>query len=385
MFNIVILGLVSLLTDISSEMVYPILPLFLTGALGAGPAVIGLIEGVAESLASLLKVFSGYAGDRTQKKKQLAIAGYSFSSISKVILLSALSWWWVLAARIVDRFGKGVRTAPRDALIAEASRSGSRGKAFGLHRALDTLGAVVGVVLAYFLVSASPGKYQMIFLLSLIPAFLGVGMLFLVRQSGGSGSRSGRPSLKWSRLDTRLKKFLLVSFFFTLGNSSNQFLLLRAQNAGFDVRTVILLYLVYNVVYGIFSYPAGHLSDLVGRRRVLVAGYGFYALVYFGFGTVSGKGLFWLLFALYGIYTAMTEGVSKALIADISPGDVRGTVLGLYATVVGAGLLPASLLAGLLWNWFGPRAPFIFGGAMGLGAAVGTWMVLKARVNPSTI
>ncbi|MGI9863109.1 MFS transporter [Moorella naiadis] len=381
MFNVLITGLTSLLTDISTEMVYPLLPLYLTAALGASPGLVGIIEGLAESLASLLKVFSGAISDRLGRRKPLAIGGYGFSALGKVFLVLATSWGWVLAGRLADRFGKGVRTAPRDAIIAEAAVVGQRGAAFGLHRLMDTLGASLGVVLAYYFLTGYRGDYRAVFLYSLIPAVLGVAVLFLVREKGPAGIPTKKPSLNWRVLDPRLRAFLVVVFLFTLGNSSNQFLLLRARGLGFAPETVILLYLVYNLVYSLVSYPAGHLSDRIGRRTLLVLGYLAYGLVYLGFAVVKDPVAMWWLFAVYGIYIGFTEGVEKALVADIAPPEQKATLIGLHATMVGIGLLPASTLAGFLWDTFGAQAPFYFGGAAGMLASLGMWWVLRpARV-----
>lgn len=378
MWNIWILGLTSLLTDISTEMVYPLLPLFLTSRLGATPAIVGLIEGIAESLASLLKVFAGRISDKWGKRKPLAIGGYAFSTFGKVFLYFGNSWVWVLTARVLDRFGKGVRTAPRDALIAESANPVKKGRAFGLHRTLDTLGAVIGILIAYYLFTKEGLNYKTIFLASLIPAFLGVGALFAVKEESTSRARMAKDiSFNWRSLSPRLQGFLLVAFLFTLGNSSNQFLLLRAKDVGFTDRSVILLYLVFNLVYSFLSYPAGRLSDRIGRRALLVCGYIAYGLVYLGFARVTTMTGVWCLFALYGVYNAFTEGVEKALVADLAPADQKATLIGLHATLVGIGLLPASLFAGLLWNWFGPAAPFYFGGVSGLLAALGLFFILR--------
>jgi len=378
MFNVIITGITSFLTDISSEMIYPLLPLYLTIQLGASPAIVGLIEGIAESLASLLKVFSGYISDRVQKRKGLAMLGYASSTVGKFLLFLSTSWVWVLGGRVVDRFGKGVRTAPRDALIADSTAKERRGRAFGLHRALDTAGAVVGVGLAYYFLTTRQGDYKAVFLYSLIPAALGVAVLSLARETKAvKATASERPlSFNWSALPTRLKAFLAVVLLFTLGNSSNQFLLLRAKNLGFTPESVLLLYMAYNIIYALFSYPAGRLSDRIGRKSLLVAGYIFYGLVYFGFALVREASYLWLLFAAYGLYIALTEGVQKALMADLAPVELRATLIGLHATFVGIGLFPASFLAGILWDAFGAPAPFYFGGAMGLLAALGLWLFI---------
>lgn len=359
-------------------MVYPILPVFLVTTLGASPAILGLIEGISESLASLLKVFSGYFSDKIKRRKPFTILGYSCSTISKIFLFLAHSWGFVLIARVVDRFGKGVRTAPRDALIADSAKDGKRGAAFGLHRAMDTTGAAIGVALAYFIVTRFKDSLRNIFLLSLIPAFLGVLFLFFVKEKKHEPAvASQKIQFKWSALDKRLKLFLIFSFIFTLGNSSNQFLLLRAKNAGHALPQTILLYLTYNIVYGLFAYPASRLSDRIGRKKLIVLGYLFYGLVYLGFAVNNSMNLFWFLFGAYGLYIGFTEGVEKALITDIAPKDLRATAIGLHATLLGIGLFPASLFAGLLWKFLGPAAPFYFGGFMGIFASVGFWFVLR--------
>ena len=380
-FNVWITGLTSFFTDISSEMVYPLLPLYLTLHLGAGTEIVGLVEGVAESLASLLKVFSGYISDKVGKRKPLAVMGYASSALGKFFLYISTSWWWVLLGRVVDRFGKGVRTAPRDAIIADSTDSSKRGQAFGLHRTLDTLGAVIGTILAYyffFRYQKEPGVYNLVFLWALLPAFLGVVILLFVRETG-KGKREGRilQISRWRDLSPRLKGFLLVVFLFTLGNSSNQFLILRAKDIGFTAAQAILLYLTFNVIYSLSSYPAGKISDKIGRRTLLVLGYLAYGLVYLGFAFFSTSYLIWSLFGLYGIYMGFTEGVEKALVADLSPVDLRATVIGLHATLVGLGLFPASFIAGLLWRFFGAQAPFLFGGFLGLLASLGMFIVLR--------
>lgn len=382
MINIILLGITSLLTDISSEMVYPLLPVFLVSTLGASPAVLGLIEGVAESLASILKVFSGYFSDKLKSRKPFTIFGYSCSTVGKFFLYIAGSWTFVLAGRMIDRFGKGIRTAPRDALIADSAQGKKRGAAFGLHRAMDTGGAIIGVAAAYLILTRCHGSIRNIFLLSLVPAFLGVLFLFPVKEAAVTSSArapgAARPlEFKWGKLDKRLKLFLVFTFVFTLGNSSNQFLLLRAKDLGADLPLVLLLYFVYNLVYGLVSYPAARLSDTIGRKKLLVLGYLFYGLVYLGFAVNRTVPALWFLFATYGLYIGFTEGVEKALIVDISPAELRATTIGLHATLVGIGLLPASVLAGILWKVFGASAPFYVGGILGIAAGVGLWFILQ--------
>jgi MFS family permease len=380
MFNVIITGITSFLTDMASEMVYPLIPLYLS-ALGAPPAVLGVIEGFAESTASILKVFSGRVSDKLRRRKPLAIIGYSGSMLGRLLLYMSNAWGLVFAGRMVDRIGKGIRVAPRDALIADCTPEGKRGTAFGLHRAMDTLGAAAGVAVAIWLVSTlgrdlARSDYQRIFLLSLIPAALGVAALFLVREPSRAHAVRKLPKLSFRGLPLKLKWFLLVVTLFALGNSSNQFLVLRSRSLGMSVLAVLAAYLLYNVVYGVLSYPLGRLSDRIGRKHLLVTGYAFYGLVYVGFAVTRRPEFVWPLFALYGVFSALNEGLEKALVADIAPQEHRATFIGLHSTLTGVGLLPASLLAGALWSFVGPSAPFWFGGALGLSAAIGLALVL---------
>jgi MFS family permease len=380
MLNVIILGITSFLTDISTEMVYPIIPLYLT-ALGATPLIVGLIEGVAESAASLLKVFSGYWSDKLRRRKPLAIIGYASSTLGKVVLYAADAWGWVFAGRLIDRFGKGVRTAPRDALIADSTPPDRRGAAFGLHRALDTLGAATGVVIAYLALrhihsATDLPTFRRLFLVSLIPAGLGIAALSLTRDVLlRRAAERKRLLLQWRLLPRRFKLFLVVILLFALGNSSNMFLILRAARVGFSPQGVLLLYLLYNVVYGLFCFPAGKLSDRIGRKRVLIAGYVLYGLVYLGFALARAPVWLWVLFGTYGLFSAFNEGIEKALVSDIAPAELRGSLTGLHSTLTGIGLLPASLIAGALMTWSN-TAPFYFGGILGLLAAAGLLVVL---------
>jgi MFS family permease len=380
MSNIIILGLTSLLTDISTEMVYPLLPFFLTATLGAGPATLGLIEGIAESLASFLKVVSGRLSDKARKRKPFALLGYASSTIGKSLLYLASSWWTVLGGRTIDRFGKGIRTAPRDALIAESIGEKDRGFAFGLHRAMDTAGAATGVLLAYLFLRYLHEGYAAIILWSLLPAALGVILLFFVRDPlHVPGSEAALPKFQWATLPRKLRAFLLIVLVFSLGNSSNTFLLLRANTLGFSAADVLLLYLVYNLSYALLSLPAGRLSDRIGRKTLLVGGYIVYGCVYLAFGMLAAPGdswILWGLFIAYGAYSAMTEGIERALVTDLAPGALRGSALGLHATLVGIGLFPASLIAGQLWELAGPPAPFVLGGILSLAAAFALLMAL---------
>jgi MFS family permease len=378
--NVILSGFTSFFTDVSSEMIYPLLQAFVRFILAGrrallGPAL-GVIEGVAESSASLLRVFAGYYSDRIHRRKLPAIGGYGTSLLAKaLLLLGSLGWYFVLLSRFLDRVGKGVRTAPRDALISESTPREFRGKAFGFQRGMDFAGATIGALAAFFLVrrflDPATGNLQnmqafyTIFLASLIPAAAGVIFLLFLREKGREGGERGLPpNLDIRGYSRNLKLFFLAQGIFTLGNSSNQFLLLRSMDLGFALSTVILMYLAFNLATTLLSTVFGSLSDRIGRRRVLMAGYGLYAAVYLAFGFIrSSSGyLLWGFWPLYGVYYAMTEGIEKAFVADIAPPGSRGTALGFFHTIVGLGLLPASILAGLLFSLM-PAAPFIVGGA----------------------
>lgn len=377
MKNIIFLGLVSFFSDISSELVYPLIPLYLTSVFGATPALVGVVEGIAESLASLLKVFSGYITDKYKHKKQVAFIGYAAGLVYKAALFIASSWAGILAARVIDRIGKGIRTAPRDVLVSESAEKDKLGRAFGIHKALDMAGSAVGILAAYFLLKHSFGtsvsnEYRKIFIISVIPAVLGLFILTFVKEKKMHEDRKKKEPF-WRRikdLDFNLRLYLVVSFVFTLGNSSNAFLLLKAKDIGFNDTNVVLLYLAYNLTAALLSVPFGRLSDKIGRKKVLVAGYLTFTAVYMGFAFVKDAFSLIAIFVLYGFFTAMTAGVERALISEIAPPDLKGTMLGMQSTLVGFALLPASIIAGLLWNAFGPVATFAFGAFMSLCASV---------------
>ncbi len=381
--NIVIIGLVSFFIDMSTEMVYPIVPLFLTASLGATPALVGVIEGIAESIASLLKVFSGYIGDVRGGKKKLVFAGYSASVIYKLLLLLSASWIGVLFARIIDRTGKGIRTAPRDALVAESCDTGNLGGSYGLHKMLDMAGSAAGAALAFVFV-ATGFQYSSAFIYSIIPAIIGIVIIFFIRENKTCRPAGSRLSFKGLKLGGRLKAYLAVIFLFCLGNSSNAFLLLKAREGGFTAAQVILLYLIYLLSSSALSIPFGRLSDRFGRARALVPGYAVYGLVYLGFALFSDKTSLIVLFAAYGIYTALITGAERAYIAESAPADFKGTVLGLYGMLQGIGLLLSSIIAGMLWDNINSGAPFWFGGVIGIISALAILMILGAQKKKKT-
>ena len=372
------LGVVSLLTDASTEMVYPLLPLFLTRTLGASVAFVGVVEGVAETTASLLKLVSGWLSDRLRQRKALVVWGYALSSLTRPLMALALLPSHVLGIRFLDRIGKGIRTSPRDALIADSTPMAARGTAFGFHRAMDHLGAVVGPVLAFLLLPLVGGSYRAIFCLASIPAALCVVVVIAaVREVPAHGSPALLPLLTLRPYAARFKGFLLIVTLFTLGNSSDAFLLLRAREAGVGEGAIPLLWAALHVVKSSSSLAGGILSDRLGRRGAIIAGWLVYAAVYAGFAVVGSAWQVWGLFLVYGLYFGLTEGVERALVADLTPEEARASAYGVYHTAIGITALPASLLAGWLWQAFGAPVAFATGGALAACAAVLLWALLR--------
>ena len=371
--NILFLGLVSFLTDVSSDMVYPLLPVFLTEVLHSSKVFVGLIEGVAESTASLLKIFSGWFSDKIGKRKPIVILGYSLSSISKPLLALVTSGWQVLFIRFGDRVGKGVRTSPRDALIAESSAENRRGASFGLHRAMDSAGAIIGPLLAFLLLPLLNKNYRHLFLLASIPAFFSVLVLFLwvkeIKIRKKESVISERK--KGISFDSKFKIFILVVAIFTLGNSSDAFLFLRAKSLGVNLIFIPLLWGFFNLVYTLSSIPAGILSDRIGRKKVILLGFTVYGLAYLGFAFATQALHIWVLFALYGIYYGISDGALRAFVADlVKEEDKRGTAYGFYHGAVGLCALPASLILGFLWQGFGAAVAFSFGAILAILAGM---------------
>ena len=383
--NVWVMSATSLLNDISSEMLLNLIPFFLANILGVRTAVIGLIEGVAETTASLLKVYFGALSDRFGKRKPFAVVGYALSALTKPLLYFASAWGWVLGVRVADRIGKGIRTAPRDALIADSIDDKQRGLAFGLHRAADTLGAFLGLGIAAFIVWRTQAQaallsldtFKLIVLVSIIPGVLGVLVLALgAAEVTGTGKNVEVTRLSLKNMDPRFKYFLFVLILFTLGNSSDAFILLRGQERGLSILQVMGMSLTFNAIYTVLAGPLGAWSDTVGRRRLILGGWLAYGLVYLGFAFSKTGWQIWALFGLYGLYYAATEGAARALVADLVSPAQRGGAYGLYNAAIGLTVLPASLIAGLLWqglgSWsgFGPSAPFFFGALMALLAGV---------------
>jgi MFS family permease len=386
MRNVILIGLISFFADVGTEMVYPLIPLYLTTVFGASPALIGLVEGIAESTASLLRVLSGHLTDRYRHKKLVAFTGYSTGLLYKLGLLAATSWTGVLAARVTDRIGKGLRTAPRDVLVFESADPEKIGKAYGMHKMLDMSGTSLGVLIAFLLLHRSEGDYnfRQIFLLSMVPTVIAL-LIF----SGVREKKLPRPSGPfipfWKnirQLDSQLRLYLLVAFTFTLGYASDAFLLLRARSIGFSAPQVVLLYFVSTVTAAILALPFGRLSDRVGRKRLLVTGYTIYAVAYAGFALALSQPFLVVCFALYGVHIALVTGVERAYIAEIAPPALKGTMLGLHSTLVGVALLPASIIAGQLWNTFGAAVPFVVGSSLAFAAAATLGFLMRRAPLP---
>ena len=378
----IIIGLVSLMADVSSEMIYPILPLFLTQVLNAPAAIVGLIEGIAVGTASVVTGISGWISDRMGRRKPVAFAGYALTAVSRPLIAFASVWPVVLGARFADRFGKGIRGAPRDALLAESADEESRGRAFGFERAMDSAGAVIGPVLGLLLLGWLGGDLRTIFLISAVPAVI-AALLILALREQKSDVKAGAESLRLSLAGTthEYRKLLVVIFVFGLANSANAFLILRAAQlgnstlssgqTGYDIPLMaILAYAFYNLVSALSSMPAGAASDRLGRRNLLVVGYTIYAISYTGFAFANASWMIWPLFALYGLFPALTDGVAKAMVIDTAGKAGKATAIGVYSTVVGVTQIAASYIGGLLWDAAGSWATFGFGAALASVAVI---------------
>ncbi|MDD4876226.1 MAG: MFS transporter [Dehalococcoidales bacterium] len=377
--NVFFLGIVSLLTDISSEMIFTLVPLFLSNVLKSTFVVIGFVGGLSESIDAACRIFSGWFSDKVGKRKPLTVLGYSVSTIIKPFMYLATSWGAVLAVRFGDRVGKGIRSSSRDALIADSASSAERGKGFGLHRAMDTCGAVLGLVIAAIIIYLVQGgdlqlgqdTYKWIVLVGTVPAVIAVIVLIIfVRDKKRIDLAAGNHDIKLPLnkltvgFDKRFILFLAVIAIFTLGNSSDFFVILRAQNLEAPLIQITMMLVLFNISYMLTSLPAGIISDRWGRKKVITVGWLIYTMVYLGFALSTELWQIWLLFAGYGVYYGMAEGAARAFVADLVPPERRGTAYGLYHGVIGITLFPASLLAGWLWQTISPAAPFYFGSSL---------------------
>jgi MFS family permease len=370
--NVFFAGLVSFFMDVSSEMIYPLVPLFLANVLGVNKSVIGLIEGVAESTASLLKVFSGWFSDRIGNRKWLMAAGYWISTLSRPFAALATGWPHVMGSRFIDRFGKGIRTAPRDAIIAESSDMAYLGRAFSVHRSMDTMGAVVGPALASVLLGVFSNDYRKVFWLSMAPGVIAVLLIvfFITEKKKAVAVTVERPKLSLKHFDWRFKSFVIIAGLFAVGNSSDVFLILRAQQVGVSTVMIPMVYLLFNLIYSLSSIPAGVAADRFGRKRIILLGFILFAFLYYGFAIASSTKAIWILFGLYGLFMGLTEGIQKAFLATIVPQDFKATAFGVYNSVAGLAMLPASFTGGWLWDHVSPSATFYFGAATAAVSAI---------------
>lgn len=387
--NVLVLAAVSFLTDASSEIIYPLLPIFLTTVLGAGAAAVGAIEGAAETTSALLKLASGWWSDRLSRRKPLVVAGYAIASLARPLVAIAQSAAQVLVIRLTDRVGKGIRGAPRDALIAESVDPSIRGRAFGFHRASDHAGAVVGPLIAFALLSWERLDLRTVFLIAAIPGLLSVVVLIVgVREvprtmpAPDVSENTSTARLERTGLGQRFWVFLAAVFLFTLGNSTDAFLILRANQLGVPVALVPVLWAALHVVKSASSMPGGVLSDRVGRKPLILAGWAVYAAVYLAFGQATQAWHAWALFLAYGVFFGLTEGTERAMVADLVGRERRGTAFGWYNLAIGIGALPASLLFGLVWDRFGPARAFEVGATLAFAAAMVLLMVAAPPRQP---
>ena len=372
--------------DVSSEMIYPLVPLFLSNVLGVNKFLIGLIEGVAESTASILNVFSGWWSDKIRSRKNLMIVGYATSTLSRPIMATAHTWLQILIARFVDRVGKGLRTAPRDAIIAESSEPAHLARSFSYHRSMDTMGAVVGPLLALLLLQFFANSYRTVFWISMVPGVIAVFIVMVFITERGNHiyvQQGGPPTLTLKVFDRKAQCFILVATLFALGNSSDVFLILKAQHVGIPMSVIPGVYLLFNLIYSISAIPAGIIADRFGKKRIILMGFVLFAALYYGFAVAITTVTIWFLFGFYGFFMGLTEGIQKAYLATIIPPQVRATAFGVYSTAIGITKFPASLIGGWLWDNVSPAMTFYFGAAISMVSAA-LFMVLIIISRDST-
>lgn len=380
--NTYLLALASLFADISTEMLYPILPIFLTGTLGATATVVGIIDGIAQAVQNVVQGFSGWLSDKLQKRKGIALVGYALAAIAKPLIGLSTGWLGVLAARSLDRLGAGVRSAPRDALVAASADEQSRGKAFGLEGVGDNLGAFLGPLVTLALVALAAVTLPTIFFIAFVPGLLATLMVLLVKEKPVEAHAKAKLDVHLGRFPKRYWVYLGVTAIFGIGNSSNAFLILRTHDLGVSLTLTILIYALFNLVAAIASYPAGYLSDRLGRRNVLLVSFLIFLIVYAGFGLTTDSVLLGFLFAFYGLYQGIFRSVGKALASDLVPEELRASGVGWYMTTVGITGLVASIVGGVLWSNVGPTATFLYGAGSALAGSLALVFLVPGRIRP---
>ncbi|MBW2966477.1 MFS transporter [Candidatus Woesearchaeota archaeon] len=383
--NVIYMGLASLFTDISSEMIFPILPLFLVSILGANMAIVGLIEGIAEGTASILKTFSGWISDKLRKRKLFMIIGYGISALTKPFLALSYIWQHILGVRFFDRVGKGIREPPRDALIAASAAKKIRGKSFGIHRMMDTMGAIIGTLISFYLLSrfaASASTYKLIFWLAFIPAVIAVLIIiFFVKDVKKAVDKIKEFKLNFKLFNKNFKIFIFVTVLFNLGYFSYAFFILRAKDMGVAIALIPIIYLVYHIFNAVSNVPFGELSDKIGRKKVLSLGYIIFGLVCLGFAYAFDSIFVWLLFAAYGVAVAIVNTISRAFVSDMVPFYKRGTALGIYHTFAGFAVFLASFVAGNLWNLIDAKIAFLYATVLAITAGILLYLFVKEKVS----
>jgi MFS family permease len=382
--NVILIGVISFLTDASSEMIVPILPLFLTEVMLAPMLIVGLLEGVAESTASILKAVSGIWSDRVRRRAPFMTAGYSLSTVSKLLFAFSTMWQHVVGLKVAERVGKGIRAAPKDALLAESCTPETRGKVYGFHKAMDTAGAAVGVAIALVLVAFLALGYRTIFLLSAIPAVIAVLLIFFIDESERTEEKVCKKKTpifgSFKRFPLELKVFVTAMGILSVTSVMTSFLIVLSKESGADMTMTILLYLAFNIVYAGFSIPAGSISDRVGRYPVILIGYASLFLMFIVASLCNSLWMALLAFLLYGFAYALTQGVQKALVADLAPADLKGSALGMYNMAIGIAALPMAITGGILWDAYGPWATFMFGAAVSsVGLIMLVWLAIRKR------
>ncbi len=384
--NVWIMGIVSFLNDVSSEMINPVIPIFLTTILGAPASIVGLIEGVADATSNILMAVTGIESDKRQKRKPFVIIGYSLSTISKLIFSLSFSWPMVLLGRATNRAGKGVRTTSRDALIVESTVKPDRGSAFGFHRTMDSAGAIFGPLLSIGVLALLNNNYRLMFFWAFVPSALAMILLFFLSEKHKVSQGEKQMKFEWKKTNPSFRIFLFISMIFTLASSSYAFLILKAQDLGMAINSTILVYVLFNLTNTLFSLPAGKLSDKIGPKKVLFGGYLLFATVYLLFGLATEQFMIWILFPIYGIYLAMTEGVGKAYISRLVPHEISASAFGLYQMTLGFTAFLSSALAGFMWTNFGSSSAFFLSSGLAvLAAALFLGLSKWIRIYPLSI